>query len=92
MSDYRPAGRVRAEALLRDGRIADLVEEVEGLQAKLEHAAVIEQAKGVVMHTMHCGPDAAFAVLVVQSQSQNRKLWEIAAELADAQEGPETPS
>jgi hypothetical protein len=67
MSDYQPAGRLKAKALLRDGRIADLVEEVEGLQ-RLEHAAAIEQAKGVIMHTAHCGPDAAFAVLVARSQ------------------------
>ena len=76
---------MKAEALLRDGRIADLVEQVEGLESKLEHAAAIEQAKGVLMHSLHCGPDAAFAVLVAESQRQNRKLWEVAAELAQAQ-------
>jgi len=36
----------------------------------------------VVMNTMGCGPDAAFAVLVAQSQMQNLKLWEVAIELA----------
>ena len=72
-------------AALRDGRIADLVEQVEGLESKLEPAAAIEQAKGVLMHSLHCGPDAAFAVLVAESQRQNRKLWEVAAELAQAQ-------
>jgi ANTAR domain len=35
---------------------------------------------------MGCGPDAAFAVLVAQSQLQNRKLWEVATELAGLQE------
>jgi len=35
---------------------------------------------------MGCGPDAAFAALVVQSQTENRKLAEIATELVAAQD------
>jgi AmiR/NasT family two-component response regulator len=52
----------------------------------MEHRAVIDQAKGVIMHTLHCGPDAAFAVLVAQSQAENRKVRDIAAEIAARQE------
>jgi AmiR/NasT family two-component response regulator len=74
-----------ARALLRDEKIVALTREVEQLHTKAEFAAVIEQAKGVIMSTMHCGPDAAFAVLVAQSQRENRKLREIAAELAAMQ-------
>jgi hypothetical protein len=77
--------RLEADALLSDARIAGLVAEVEGLNQAMEHRAVIEQAKGVIMSTMGCGADAAFAVLVVQSQTQNRKLWAVAAELAGLQ-------
>jgi hypothetical protein len=76
---------LEADALLRDERIAELVNEVDGLTRAREHAAVIEQAKGVIMSTVGCGPDAAFALLVVQSQNENRKLWDVATELADAQ-------
>jgi len=79
---------LEAEALARDERIRELVHEVEGLEAAREHAAVIEQAKGVIMATMGCGPDAAFAVLVAQSQAQNRKLRDVAAELAGSQDRP----
>jgi AmiR/NasT family two-component response regulator len=75
-----------AAALLRDERIAELAIEVDGLQKVIEHRAVIEQAKGVIMHSLGCGPDAAFAVLVAQSQMQNRKLWEVATELAGIQD------
>ena len=71
---------------LRDDRILALVEEVDGLNAAIESRAVIDQAKGVIMHTLHCGPDAAFAVLVSQSQAENRKLRDVAAELAAAQD------
>jgi hypothetical protein len=47
---------------------------------------VIEQAKGVIMSSLGCSDDAAFAVLVQQSQFQNRKLWEIAEELVAVQD------
>jgi hypothetical protein len=77
---------LEADALLRDERVAELVNEVDGLTRAREHAAVIEQAKGVIMGSMGCGPDAAFAVLIAQSQSQNRKLRDIASQLARAQE------
>jgi AmiR/NasT family two-component response regulator len=86
-----PPGRERAESLqaagiLKDARIAELVHEIEGLHTAMEHRAVIEQAKGVIMNMMGCGPDAAFAVLVVQSQHQNRKVRDIAAEVIRAQD------
>jgi AmiR/NasT family two-component response regulator len=43
---------------------------------------VIGQAKGVLMTTLGCDADKAFAILVTQSQHENRKLAEIAAEIA----------
>ena len=79
---------LEAAALLKDERIADLLHEVEGLQAAREHAAVINQAKGVVMSTMHCSADAAFAVLVAASQRENVKLFTIAERIATAQAHP----
>jgi AmiR/NasT family two-component response regulator len=77
---------LEADAIVRDERISALVSEIEHLTRAREHAAVIEQAKGVIMSTMRCGPDAAFAVLVTQSQHQNRKVWDVASELAAAQD------
>jgi hypothetical protein len=44
----------------------------------MEHRAVIEQAKGVLMATMGCRPDAAFAELAARSMNQNRKVRDIA--------------
>ncbi|MGD9797525.1 MAG: ANTAR domain-containing protein [Acidimicrobiia bacterium] len=72
---------------LRDERIAALVAEVDGLHAAMEHRGVIEQAKGIIMAAMQCTPDAAFAVLVAQSQHQNRNVREIAAALVALQDG-----
>jgi GAF domain-containing protein len=53
----------------------------EQLEAALASRAVIEQAKGIIMSTMRCSPDEAFGILAKQSQQQNRKLREIAAEI-----------
>ena len=91
-SNHDRAERLEAEAILKDQRIAELVHEIDNLHARAEHAAVIEQAKGVIMAAMQCGSDAAFAVLVAESQRQNRKLWEIAHELAAAQHRPDPAS
>ena len=76
-----------ADSLTKDERIAALVAELEGLHEAMEHRAVIEQAKGVLMHSMSCSADAAFAVLIAASQRENRKLRDIAAEIAAAQDG-----
>ena len=78
--------QLEAEALLRDARIAELLKEVKVLQEAMSHRSVIEQAKGVIMHSMHCSADAAFAVLVAASQRENVKLRDVAARIAAAQD------
>jgi len=71
-----------AMAVLRDERIAELVAHVDGILNAQEHRAVIERAKGVIMQTVRCSPDAAFAALVARSQRENKKLRDVAAEVA----------
>lgn len=51
------------------------------LREAMQSRAVIEQAKGVVMADRRCDADAAFAVLVERSQTSNRKLRDVAAEV-----------
>jgi GAF domain-containing protein len=51
------------------------------LQAAMEHRAVIEQAKGILMASTGLDADAVFNLLVQQSQHENRKLRDIATEL-----------
>jgi hypothetical protein len=75
-----------ARVLAGDRRILERVQEVEGLRTRGESAAVIEQAKGVLMATLRCSADAAFAVLVAQSQTENRKLRDVAADLVGLQD------
>jgi GAF domain-containing protein len=53
----------------------------EQLEVALASRAEIEQAKGIIMSTMRCDADAAFEVLVKQSQRENRKLREVAREI-----------
>jgi AmiR/NasT family two-component response regulator len=87
VSEGERIAELEADALLRDARIAELVQEVEGLRAAMEHRAVIEQAKGILMHSMKCSADAAFAVLVAASQRENVKLRDVAVRIAAAQDG-----
>ncbi|MEU4242522.1 GAF and ANTAR domain-containing protein [Actinoplanes sp. NPDC026619] len=51
------------------------------LQAAMEHRAVIEQAKGIIMAERHCTPEEAFTILSRLSQTTNRKLRDIATDL-----------
>jgi GAF domain-containing protein len=51
------------------------------LAKAMESRAVIEQAKGIVMHEQRCSADDAFALLTKVSQQANIKLRDIAAEM-----------
>jgi len=55
------------------------------LAAAMLSRAVIEQAKGVVMATTRCTADQAFDLLRMQSQQENRKLRDVAAEIVSRQ-------
>ncbi len=56
--------------------------ELEVFRRALDSRDVIGQAKGIIMATMLCSADEAFQLLTKQSQVQNRKLVEVAAEIA----------
>lgn len=53
----------------------------ENLEQAMASRAVIEQAKGIIMATNGCSPDEAFEQLRQQSQHENVKVREIAAEI-----------
>jgi GAF domain-containing protein len=57
----------------------------EGLATAMESRATIEQAKGVIMATSGVSADTAFDLLRRQSQAENRKLREVAAEIVARQ-------
>jgi GAF domain-containing protein len=69
------ASVILANAHLYD-RTASLAHQ---MQSAMEHRAVIEQAKGIIMAERRCTPAEAFAVLTKVSQDSNRKLRELAA-------------
>jgi hypothetical protein len=52
------------------------------LRRALESRDVIGQAKGIIMAAIGATADEAFALLVKQSQGENRKLTDVAADLA----------
>ncbi|AGZ41213.1 GAF and ANTAR domain-containing protein [Actinoplanes friuliensis] len=59
------------------------------MQAAMEHRAVIEQAKGIIMASRHCTADEAFKILSKLSQDTNRKLRDVAAALVE--QAPASP-
>jgi transcriptional regulator with GAF, ATPase, and Fis domain len=71
-----------ARAYRRVARLADQLEYALGSRA------VIEQAKGVLMARQGCSQDEAFDILRRGSQSSNRKLRDIAADVVAAASCP----
>jgi hypothetical protein len=49
------------------------------MEAALATRDLIGQAKGIIMASLSCSADDAFALLVKQSQAENRKVIDIAA-------------
>jgi GAF domain-containing protein len=56
------------------------------MQAAMDHRAVIEQAKGILIAERGCTGQEAFAVLSKMSQDTNRKLRDVAASLVSRTE------
>jgi AmiR/NasT family two-component response regulator len=63
------------------------VDEMALIAAAIESRDTIGQAKGVIMVTMGCTADDAFQLLKAQSQHENRKLVDVAAEIAQRASG-----
>lgn len=53
------------------------------LQTALTHRAVIDQAKGILISRIGCGPDEAFDRLRRMSQAENQKLHTLAQRVVD---------
>ena len=79
-----------------EGDLAELVQQltdkVGGLEEALLSRDVIGQAKGILMERLHMTPDQAFEELRAVSQRYNRKVRDIAAEIAQTGEWPPVAS
>jgi AmiR/NasT family two-component response regulator len=76
------AKRVQLAALAETERVQVAHESaVANLEAALETRDLIGQAKGVIMATMGCPSDEAFALIAQQSQHENRKVIDIATDI-----------
>src|SRR4051812_23794688 len=69
VADYLAFGEEERQRL--EDELAAVKAELEGLRAALQTRAVIEQAKGIIAAAMHIDPEAAFEILVQQSQHTN---------------------
>jgi hypothetical protein len=67
------------------------VDEMALLATAIESRDTIGQAKGVIMVTLGCSAHEAFRLLKEQSQHENRKIVEIAAEIAQRAQGKRRP-
>lgn len=75
---------VTVAAVMRELQIrAELESLAADLRAALTSRATIDQAKGVVMAKLHCGPDEAFAHMVHLSSIRHVKLRDVAQELVE---------
>jgi GAF domain-containing protein len=61
----------------------DARELASGLTEAMQHRAVIEQAKGMIMASQGCDGDSAFDLLVRASQRENVKLRDVARRIVD---------
>ncbi|WP_228973709.1 ANTAR domain-containing protein [Streptomyces sp. DH12] len=77
-------GEAAAAALARDDLHRAALAEIGHLEAALRSRPVIDQAVGVVVHALGCGPEEAHAVLRRVSQLTNRKLADVAAAVVRA--------
>ena len=72
-----------AVAVANAGVYASTATLAANLQRALQSRAVIDQAKGILMGRHRISADAAFEMLSAQSQTTNRKLREIAADIVE---------
>ena len=69
-----------------------LTDEIESLKAGMATRSEIGQAQGIIMERFQLDAHAAFATLVRLSQHTNRKLIDIARELAQTGDLPKDPT
>ena len=63
--------------------VEKLTDKVEGLEEALISRDVIGQAKGILMERLHMTSEQAFEELRAASQKHNRKVRDIAVEVAE---------
>ena len=79
-----------AVAVANAGVYASSQQLAHNLQRALESRALIDQAKGILMARHRVSPEAAFALLAERSQRANRKVRDMARDLVDEVQRPES--
>lgn len=78
----------RRRAAGHDGAMDSQVERIEQLTLAMRHRTVIGIALGMLMERFDFSQDEAFGYLRRCSQTQNRKLYDIATEFAESRQLP----
>jgi AmiR/NasT family two-component response regulator len=72
--------------------VESLTQQIEQLEIAVDHRTTIGQAQGILMARLSIDADTAFEYLERVSSHANRKLIDIAAEVTQTLELPETES
>ncbi|HUR74823.1 MAG TPA: ANTAR domain-containing protein [Sporichthya sp.] len=72
---------------LAHARLAEVQGELEGLRTAMRNRGVIEQAKGMLMVRLQVDEDKAFDYLRTMSNTTNRKLSDVAADVVRTRAG-----
>jgi len=72
------------------GRIEHLEHQVESLEEAVEHRIVIGEALGIIMERLGVDDAKAFDYLSRCSQSLNRKLYDLACQVVETRELPQS--
>ncbi len=84
LSEFAERAQLALALALHNARQADVVDQ---LHRAMQSRSVIDQALGIIMARQRCTAEDAFAVLRAASQSRNRKVADIAAELISSTTG-----
>lgn len=72
--------------------VESLTQRIEQLEVAVDHRTTIGQAQGILMERLSIDAETAFEYLKRVSSHTNRKLIDVAAEIAHTLELPETES
>ncbi len=87
---FDPSGVPEAQALAAHIAVAmEAAQSKDGLETAVVNRTVIGQAEAILMQRYGVSADEAFAVLARTSQAANRKLIDIARQIAEARVDPD---
>ena len=86
-AEARSREATRSSIEVANAKLAEIQAELDGLRVAMRNRALIEQAKGMLMVRLRIDEDKAFDYLRTLSNTSNRKLSEVAADVVRTRAG-----